>query len=209
MNGSLDVVVNQGQGGAYILNPNGDTIGGTMTGGTFALYPTPYSNPVNPVVAEVINAVTYGAGGGQGYYPYYNYNSTSTQATTSPRSPTNINPEVDSRNVDNTVITNNSNTNISKRPTQAENPSAYDASGNYTGPDSGSVPETQYGYLNNSTTSSNVNSETGRGTSKGNSAPEAAQGKDTMNPVVKYSIWGLLMLILLFILRKLWRKIQE
>jgi len=85
LNGSIDMIADQGQGGSYALNPSGTPLSGeSSSGGTFVLFPTPYSKPADPVVAQVINTVsrvTYGQGPLN--VPYV------ISATASPTSPTN------------------------------------------------------------------------------------------------------------------------
>lgn len=62
LNGSIDVINNQGTGGQYTLNPNGDSMGATLSGGSYTLYPTPYSNPVTPTTGAVIQAIMGSSG---------------------------------------------------------------------------------------------------------------------------------------------------
>ncbi|MES2985983.1 MAG: hypothetical protein V4686_02565 [Patescibacteria group bacterium] len=79
LNGGVDTTIGQGQGGTYTLSSNGDPLSTqNSSGGTYTLYPTPYSTAIVPVtpgsgtaVQEVIRAVVFGTRvpNYQEYYP--------------------------------------------------------------------------------------------------------------------------------------------
>jgi len=49
LNGSIGVIVNQGESSTYTLDSSGNPIGtGNSSGATYTLYPTPYSGTSNP-----------------------------------------------------------------------------------------------------------------------------------------------------------------
>ena len=77
LNGSVDVMIGQGEGGVYGLNLTGDGSVSNLTGGTFALYPTPYSKPA-PIIAEVIRLATSATFGTGVSTPYYTNGTTTT-----------------------------------------------------------------------------------------------------------------------------------
>lgn len=183
LNGSMDVIINQGTGGTYALNPNGDGISSNSTGGPYVLYPTQYSNPaVAEVISAVVQSIRYG-GGGSTYVP----------AATS----TNPNP-----NPNNDNEPNEENNNNPQNPGNKPTVTGPDGSSGYYTDDGEFIPvntDTDYGYENATDT---VNF--GRGTSTGTTTDT----DESMSPLAKTFWWLLLIIIILIILRRLWNRVQ-
>lgn len=185
LNGSVDVMTNQGAGGSYTLNPNGDGIGPNSTGGNYSLYPTPYtSTTITPAVGEVIQAVMGSTGYGQSGTPFY-----PPVASTSPS--TSTDPE------DNPNTPNNP-----QNPNNQPIVTGPDGTSGYYGEDGEFIPVntgSNYGYPNATDT---VNF--GKGTSTADSSEESKP----MSPVAKTFLWLILIIIIIAILRRLWNKAQ-
>lgn len=182
LNGSVEVMVNQGAGGTYVLNPSGDPLGTSASGGSFVLYPTPFS--FKPEVAEVLDAVvrsvTYGSSIDAAVV---SREAASTSSSTSPSE------QIDQENQENLGP------GIIIGPNGV--PGYYNENGEFIPSSTG----TNYGYPNATDT---VNF--GRGTSTAGNGEEDSDLP--MSPIAKTFSWLIVIIILFAIIRRIWDKIQ-